>query len=195
MNEQYSNYSKTQVNAAKGFYIAIVISLIIIIAGTVWWVADLINPSGKLSTFIDLNIFYQIVIVAGFLAGFFFLLVIFIGISKRGTKSLLHVFFNKIEIEEQLKNKIHIKLAAGGFLICVIAIFVSIILAVIYDIVDGAGATSTSIIEYLSNISVGLLILSSGIGLLICIAICLFIIYFLKNGYYLILKIFGGLNK
>ena len=109
MNEQYSNYSKTQVNAAKGFYIAIVISLIIVIAGTVWWVADLINPSGKLSTFINLNIFYQIVIVAGFLAGFFFLLVIFIGVSKRGTKSLLHVFFNKIEIEDQLKNKIHIK--------------------------------------------------------------------------------------
>lgn len=195
MNEQNVEYSKAQENATKGFFGAIVISCIIIIAGAVWTIADFLNPSGKLSTFLDLNIFYQILIVAGFLAGFFFLLVLFIGFSKRGTKFLLKVFFKKIEVEDKFRNKIHIKLAAAGFLICIIIIFITAIAAVILDAIEGAGTSSVSIIEYLNSISFGILILSSGVGLLLLIAIILFIIYFFKNGYYLILKFFGGLDK
>ncbi|MBY9006603.1 MAG: hypothetical protein KGD63_07580 [Candidatus Lokiarchaeota archaeon] len=195
MNEQYLDYSKKQKNAAKGFYLSIVISWIIIIAGLVWTIADFLNPAGKLDFFLSLNIFYQIVIVAGYLAGFFFLLVLFIGISKRGTIFLLKVFFSKIEVEDQFKNKFHIKMAAGGFLICMIAIFISIILAVVWDIIDGTEASTTSIFEYLNSISFGLLIITIGTALLVLILISLFIVYFLKNGYYLILRIFGGLNK
>ena len=83
MNDQNLGYSKIQQNAAKGFYIAIVLSWIIIITGSVWTVIDFLNPSGKLDYFLSLNPFYQVVIVGGFLAGFFFLLVfIFLYTSK-----------------------------------------------------------------------------------------------------------------
>ncbi len=195
MNEHYYDYSKTQENTASGFYIALAISWIIIIAGLVWTGFDIVSPSGKLRIFLDLNFFYQIVIVAGFLAGFFFLLVFFIGLSKRGKKFLLRVFFNKIEIEEQFRGKIHIKLATAGLLISLIIIFIGSIAAVIMDGIQGAGTSSISILEYLQSVSTGILILVLGILLSLLIAVALFIIFFWKNGYYLILKIFGGLDK
>ena len=93
------------------------------------------------------------------------------------------------------KNKIEIKLAAGGLLVSLIAIFIGSITAVIWDTIQGAESTSGSIISFLQSISVGVLIFTVGIILFILISVALFIIYFWKNGYYLILKIFGGLDK
>jgi len=75
MNDENSEYSNKKKNAGTGFYIALVIAWIVTIAGAIYTIADILNPTGKLETFLDFNIGYQIAIIGGFLAGLFFLLI------------------------------------------------------------------------------------------------------------------------
>ncbi|MFO7794859.1 MAG: hypothetical protein ACQERB_00375 [Promethearchaeati archaeon] len=195
MNDIISEYSNRKEMVATGFYIALVVAWIVTIAGAIYTIADILNPTGKLEAFLDFNIGYQIAIIGGFLAGLFFLLIFFIGFYKRGTGTILKVLYKKRELEEKYKNRLDIKIVAAGFLVCIVAIIVGISIALLWDTFSGAENPLFSIVEILETFSNGLLVLFAGIGLFIVIGIIVFIIYFIKNGYYLVLKIFGIIEK
>jgi len=189
-------YKKIQKLVAAIFYILIVVATIITIGGVIWTLADIfISPTDKLDLFLDLNLGYQITIVGGFLAGLFFLLVFFFGLFKKSSRSLINFIYRKRELEEKYKNRTDVKIAAGGLLTSLIVIIFGSILAIIWDIVSGGsgGDDSFSILNLLD--STGPWVLFIGIGLFAIIGAALFIIYFWKNGYYLILKLLGILEK
>ncbi len=191
-----TEYKKIQRIVAAIFYILIVIATIIAIGGVIWTLADIfISPTGKLDLFLDLNLGYQITIVGVFLAGLFFLLVFFFGLFKKSSRSLIVFIYRKRELEEKYKNRTDVKIAAGGLLTSLIVIIFGSILAIIWDIVSrsSGGDDSFSIFNLLD--STGPWVLFIGIGLFSIIGAALFIIYFWKNGYYLILKLLGILEK
>ncbi|MFX1481218.1 MAG: hypothetical protein ACFFCI_24320, partial [Promethearchaeota archaeon] len=176
------------------FYIIIVIASLVTVGGLLWTLADIfIGTTGKFAQFKDLNLGYQIAIVGGLLAGLFFLLVFFFGLFKKTSRSLLTFIYKKRELEEKYKNRIGIKIAAGGLLISLIAIIVGVIVAIIWDLVTGSTGGTFSLLNLLG--STGPWVLFIGIGLFILVGAALFMIYFWKNGYYLILRIMGKLEK
>ena len=187
-------YKKIQRTISAIIYIFIVIATITTLGGIIWTVADIfIAPTGKLELFLDLNLGYQIAIVGGFSAGLFFLLVFFFGLFKKSSRSLIGFIYKKRELEEKYKNRTDVKVAAGGLLISLIGIILGVIYAIIWDIITGPSAGSFSILNLLD--STGPWVLFIGIGLFLLIGAALFMVYFWKNGYYLILKLLGLLEK
>ncbi|MHA1883873.1 MAG: hypothetical protein ACXAAI_03805 [Promethearchaeota archaeon] len=178
---------------ASVFYILIVVASLVTLGGAVWSLADwLIGPTGKFETFLGLNLGYQIAIIGGLLAGIFFVLVFFFGLFKKSSKSLIRFIYKKRELEEKYKNRTDVKIAAGGLLISLIGIIIGVIVAVVLDLLGGSSGTF-SLLDFLS--STGPWVLFIGIGLFVIAGVALFMIYFWKNGYYLILRIMGILEK
>ncbi|MHA2393580.1 MAG: hypothetical protein ACXAEX_16710 [Promethearchaeota archaeon] len=188
------DYSKSQKIVATVFYILIVIASLVTLGGTVWSLADwFIGPTGKFESFLSLNLGYQIAIIGGLLAGLFFILVFFFGLFKKSSKSLIKFIYKKRELEEKYRNRTDVKIAAGGLLVSLIGIIVGVIFAILLDIVTGSSGGSLSLLNLLT--SGGPITLVIGIGLFIIVLVALFMIYFWKNGYYLILRIMGILEK
>jgi len=198
MEESYSSsneiYHSKQRVVGELFYIFIVISCLICITGGIWSIFDFIMPTGKLESFLGLTLGYQIAIIAGILAGLFFLLIFFFGLFKKGRRWVLHFIFNVREIEEKYKNRIDVKIAAGGLLISIMAIIIGIVIALIQEILLGP-SQSSPFSAFLASFSAGNWILFTGISLFAILAVTLFMIYFWKNGYYVILRVMGKLEK
>ena len=198
MEESYSSseeiYPSNQRVIGDLFYVFIVISCLISITGGIWSISDFIMPTGKLESFLTLTLGYQIAIIAGILAVLFFLLIFFFGLFKKGRKWVLHFIFNVREIEEKYKNRIDVKIAAGGLLISIMAILIGIVISIIQEILLGP-SQSSPFSGLLASFSTGNWILFTGISLFAILAVTLFMIYFWKNGYFLILKVMGKLEK
>ena len=188
------NFTSKQRAVGELFYIFIVIACLITVTGGIWSLFDFVMPHGKFDAFLLLNIGYQIAIIAGFLAGLFFLLIFFFGLFKKGRKWVLGFIFNLKEIEEKYKNRLDVKIAAGGLLLSLMAIIIGIIIAVIQEIFGGSSSTSP-FSALLASFTSGNWILFTGVSVFAVLAGTLFLIYFWKNGYYLILKIMGILEK
>lgn len=188
---QHIEYNKRQKNIAFIFYFIIVAASIITIGGTVWTLADIfISPTEKLEMFNDLNLGFRIAIIGGLLAGLFFLLVFFFGLFKKSSRSLINFIYKVRELEEKYKNRTGVKVVAGGLLVSLIVIIIGVIFAIFYDIFTGSEVSIFSAIK-----TTGPKVLLIGIGLFLIVGIVLFMIYFWKNGYHLILKIMGILEK
>ncbi len=186
--------TKYQVIIATLFYIFIVIGIIVTIGGVVWTLADaFISPTEKWELFRDLNFGYQVAIIGGLLAGLFFLLVFFFGLFKKTSRSLINFIYKKRELEEKYKNRTDVKIAAGGLLISLLTLIVGVVYAIILDLLTEPSSDSFSLLNIV--ISTGPFILFIGLGFILLIGVALFVIYFWKNGYYLILKILGILEK
>ncbi|MHA2007972.1 MAG: hypothetical protein ACXABO_06420 [Promethearchaeota archaeon] len=186
-------FNKTQKMVAGIFYVMIVIASLVTLGGVIWTLADIfIGTTGKFQLFIDLNLGYKIAIIGGLLAGLFFLLVFFSGLFKKSSRSLITFIYKKRELEAKYKNRKGVQIAAGGLLISLIGIIIGVILAIIWDVLAGPGG-SFSDITFLG--STGPWVLTIGIAIFLIVGAALFMIYFWKNGYYLILKIMGALEK
>jgi len=189
--KEYSNIQKL---IATIFYILIVIASLVSIGGIVWTFADLfIGRTGKLEQFLNLSLGYQIAIIAGLLAGLFFLLIFFFGLFKKSTRSLIKFIYKKRELEEKYKNRTDVKIAAGGLLISLIAIIIGIIFAIVQDVVIVSSGGSSSLADIFG--STGPWVLFIGIALFIVVLTSLFFIYFWKNGYYMLLRLIGAIEK
>ena len=193
MEEYKSKYTSKQRAVGELFYVFIVIACITSITGLVWSVFDFIMPEGKMDIFLALPLEYQIAIVAGFVAVLFFLLVFFFGLFKKGRKLITRYIFRLKEIEEKYKNRLDVKFAAGGLLVSILVIVVGILIALIQDVLSGSSTSPFS--GFLTTFTGGNWVLFAGIALFATIGIVLFTIYFWKNGYYVILKMMGVLER
>jgi hypothetical protein len=187
-------FNSKQRAAAELIYLMIVAACLITLAGIIWSIADFIAPTGKLQSFLDLSLGFQIAIVAGFLAGLFFLLIFFTGLFKKGRTLFLRTLFKKKEIEERFRNRLTVKIIAGGLLLSLIAIIVGVVYSLIYDMLFGPEENSL-FSGFISSFTSGNWVLFAGVSLFAIAGISLFIIYFWKNGYYLILKMMGHLES
>ncbi|MFX0135031.1 MAG: hypothetical protein ACFFDN_15425 [Candidatus Hodarchaeota archaeon] len=186
-----NEYSKIQKVIATIFYILIVIASIVSLGGVVWTLADIfIGTTGKFQLFLNLSLGYKIAIVAGLAAGLFLLLIFLFGLFKKSTRSLINFIYKK---REKYKNRTDVKVAAGGLLISLIAIIVGIIFAIVQDILLIYSGGSSTLMELFG--STGPWVLFIGIALFLVVGIALFMIYFWKNGYYLLLRLIGAIEK
>ena len=187
-------YNKIQNLIATIFYILIVIASIVSLGGVVWTFADIfIGVTGKFELFLNLNSGYQIAIIGGLLAGLFFLLIFFFGLFKKSTRSLIKFIYKKRELEEKYKNRTDVKIAAGGLLISLIGIIIGIIYAMVQDFLTVSSGGTSTLVDLFG--STGPWILFVGIGLYLIVGIALFMIYFWKNGYYILLRLIGAIEK
>ncbi len=187
-------YTKNQRIVSLIFYILIVSASLVTIGGVVWTFADIfIGTTGKWELFLDLNLGYQITIIGGLLAGLFFLLIFFFGLFKKTSKSLIHFIYRKRELEQKYKDRIDVKIAAGGLIISLLAIIIGAIFAIILDIINVSAGGSSSLLALLG--STGPWVLFIGVALFSIVGVSLFMIYFWKNGFYLILRLIGAIEK
>jgi len=187
-------YNKIQKGIAAIFYILIVIASIVTMFGVIWTLADIfIGTTGKFELFLDLNLGYQIAIIGGLLAGLFFLLIFFFGLFKKSTRSFIKFIYKKRELEEKYKNRTDVKIAAGGLLVSLICIIIGIIFAIMQDVISVSSGESSTVKDLLG--STGPWVLFIGIGIFLLVGIALFMIYFWKNGYYILLRLIGAIEK
>ena len=187
------DYSPNQKAVGELFYIFMVISCIGIVIGIVWSIFDFVMPLGKFDLFLALNLGYQIMIVAGFLAALFLLLIFFFGLFKKGAKGVLRFLFKERELEEKYKNRVDVKIAAGGLLISIMAIIVGLIFAIAQDFIVGSG--SSPLAGFFTDFSAGNWVLFGSFAFLALVGLTLFLIFFWKNGNYAIMRIVGILEK
>ena len=189
-------YSKKQKLVATIFYIAITITLIVIIACIVYTIADIIMATGKMALFLSLNFGYQIAIIGTLLAGLFFLVVYFFGLYKKGRTLILKNIFRKKLFNEKYRNRIGVKIAAGALMLSIFSIIIGILTAVIYDLftrpATGDRVTLTTIFAEMSQ---GQGVLFIGMLMLIIIGLVFFLNYLWYNGYYLILRMIQDLEE
>lgn len=178
-------YSNPQRLIASIFYILIVISCIITIGGTVATIADLIMAEGKMELFQGLSLGYQIAIIATLLAGLFFLLIIFYGLYKKGIKFLLRSIFKEREIPEEYRNRLGVKIVAGGLMVCIFAIILGLIFALAYEILLG---TFSQTFQFVGGFSSGQVVLFIGIMLFMIIGLIFSFVFLWNNGYYVVIK-------
>jgi hypothetical protein len=193
-SSRVKEYSKNQKMVALVFYILIVSASLITILGAIWTLADIfIGTTGKFELFLSLNLGYQIAIIGGLLAGLFFILIFFFGLFKKTSKSLIVFIYKKRELEEKYKNRIDVKIAVAGLLISLIGIIVGIIFAIILEIFSVSAGESTSLLTIFG--STGPWVLFIGVGVFLCVGVALFMIYFWKNGKFVILRLIGAIEK
>ena len=195
MSEQtQTEYSKTQEKVATAFYILFVAASIVTILGGIWTAAEFfIGTTGKFEWFISLNFGLKIVIIAALFAGLFFLLVFCFGFFKKGQKKVLRWAFKAKPLNPEFRNRTDVKAIALGFLFSLVGVIVGVVLFVGVEILTLlTSATPSATVEALSNGTICLLI---GFTLFILCGLSIFVIYFIKNGYYLVLKLIGGLEK
>ena len=182
----YSNYQKIIANI---FYISIVSACIITIGGVVYTIADLIMAEGKLELFQGLNLGLQIAIIGTLFAGLFVLIVIGIGMSKKGRIFLLRTIFRERVLLSKYKNRISIQIITICLLVSVFAIILGIIVAFFYELFIGISFT------FLQDFSQGQLVLFIGLIIFMIVGLVIGFFYLWHNGYYLIVSMFFTLEK
>ena len=189
-------FSKKQKLFATIFYVAITITVIIIIAGIVYTIGDIIMATGKMELFLSLNFGYQIATIGALLAGLFFLIVYFFGLYKKGSTLILKNIFRKKQFNDKYRNRIGVKIAAGALMFSIFAIIIGISTAVIYDLftrpATGDRVTLNTIFAELSQ---GQIVLFIGMLMLMIIGLIFFLNYLWYNGYYLILRMIKDLEE
>jgi len=188
-------FSKKQKLVATIFYIAISIVVIIIIAGLVYTLADIIMATGKMTLFLSLNFGYQIAVIGMLLAGLFFLVVYFYGLYKKGRNLILKNIFSKKYYHEKYKNRLGVKIAAGALMSSIFAIIIGTLFAVIYDLLTRpAGGDRLTLSTLLAQMSQGLAVLFLGVFALVIIGLIFALYYLGINGYFVILRMIKELE-
>ncbi len=183
MNEN-KIYSKFQKTIATIFYVSIVIACIITIGGVVYTIADLIMAEGKLELFQELNIGLQIVIIGALFAGLFILIVIAIGMSKKGRIFLLRNIYRERLLHSKYKSRLSIQILTICLLTSFFAIIIGFIIAFLYELFLGIS------FNFLLNFSEGQLVLFYGLLILMILGLIIGFFYLWHNGYYLIVSMF-----
>jgi len=192
--EKQSEYTETQIKVATGFYVVFIIALIVTITGGIWVIADLLLGDTKITQWLfDLNFGLVIVIIGALLAGLFFIIVFSYGFFRRGRKRILKWTFKAKDVDEKYKKRKEVTIIAFAFLISIIVIIVGGVIFVIMLILTAFTQLDPS--TTLAAFSNSQLCLFIGIALMVLDGLGIFFINFLKNGYYFVLKLIGGLEK
>lgn len=141
-SSQSFEFTERQEKVSLIFYAAIVIACIINLVGVIYTIADLLMAQGKLGLFLTLGLGFQIMIIGGLLAGLFFVLILFIGLYRRGTKALLKYVIKTKKLEDKYTHRTDVKIVAGGLLLSCMAIIVGLIILLVYEILIGLYSTT-----------------------------------------------------
>jgi len=187
-------YSKRQKLIARSLYISIVISILISVGGFALAIAEIFQPSGKWTAFVSASLGLKIIIIAGLLAGLFFFLLLFYSLAKKGVDHVLKITCLKKDYDEKYKGRNNVKIGAGALMLSLFAILIGIVYLIIEEFIvtpTGEG----NFLSFLISLSGGQLLIFIGVGLLTINGLLFGLNYLWYNGYYLILRMIGGLEK
>jgi len=187
-------YKKVQRYAAQILYIIYVIAIIIIIGGMVWTIADLIMRYGKTTLFLQLSLGYQVAIIGIILAVFFFLVIFFYGLFKKGIIVILKILFKRKTYPTRFRNKWSIRIMIAALMLSVFAIIIGGVFSLVFDLILGATDGTFSLSALLEIYSGGLIALFIGIFVFLINSLSFLLIYLWYNGYYAILKLVADLE-
>ncbi len=189
-----SEYSKRQKIIARSLYIFIVISILISVGGSALAISEIFQPTGKWGAFVEASLGLKIVIIAGLLAVLFFFLLLFYSLAKKGVDLVLKITCLKKDYDESYKGRTNVKVGAAALMLSLFAILIGIVYLVLEQfLVNPTG--EGNLLSFLISLSGGQLLLFIGIGLLMINGLMFGLNYLWYNGYYLILRMIGGLEK
>jgi len=192
--KKQSEYTETQIKVATGFYVVFIIAFIVTITGGMWVIVDFLLGETKITEWLfTLNFGLVVVIIGGLLAGLFFIIVFSYGFFRRGRKRILKWTFKAKDVDESYKKRTEITVIAFLFLISIIIMIIGGVIFVVMLVLTAFTQLDPS--TTLATFSNSQLCLFIGIGIMILDGLGIFFINFLKNGYYFVLKLIGGLEK
>ncbi len=189
-------YSNRQKKIAQGMYISIVVAALITIIGAVWNIANLFQAEGKWEAFLAASTGFKIVVIGGIFAGLLFFVILFYGLAKKGINVILRITFKKREKMEKVEGKMTAKIGATAIMLCIFAVIIGFFYLLVDELVfNGSTSSLGTYLETLILYDQGLLVLYIGIALLALNGLIFALNFLYYNGYYLLLKMIGGLEK
>jgi len=188
-------YTKRQKTIATIIYLAIVISCLIIIFGMIVTVANFIQPDGKWEAFTGGKIGTMIAIIGGALAGTFFLIFFFYSLAKKGVSAITRVVFKTRELDEKYKNRTSVKLFAGAIMLSIFAAIIGIVFTLVEEAIAGGTGTFSAFLTAIIDLNMGLYIMLFGAAILVLMGLIFALDILWYNGYYIIIKMIGGLDS
>ncbi|TXT67246.1 MAG: conserved membrane protein of unknown function [Promethearchaeota archaeon] len=196
MEEEFlTQYNKKQEKLGTLIYLALVAGWFVTILGSVWTLVNIFNPGQGVQNFFSKNIGYLLAGIFGFLFFVFFLLVFFVGFYRRGRKRILKILYTKKELSAQYRDRLGIKIVAGGFIISILGLVITIIIAMILSASSGSEDSVLMALISIITLSTGTLILTIGISIFLVIGLILFLTYTIRNGFYFIAKIIYKMSE
>jgi hypothetical protein len=195
MEENLVQYDDKQEKIGILIYLALVGGWFITIIGSIWTLVDIFNPVQGVQAFFTQNIGYLLAGIFGFLFFVFLLLVFFVGFYRRGRKRILKILYTKKELSDQYRDRLGIKIVAGGFIISILGVISAILIAIILNASSGSEDSILRALISIITLSTGTFILSIGILVFIIIGVILFLTYTIRNGFYFIAHIIYKMSE
>lgn len=155
-----TTFSRSETMLGKTLYYVLVISIVVIVAGVGWSIADWLQPTGKFEAFLALPWGAKIAVIGAFLFLFFLLLIAFSQLHARGVNSITHALFSaKHEYKEAVVSTMA-RLVTAGLMISVLLTTAGMIMFAVEAL---AGAGGTGITAFLASLTGGETTLVAGI--------------------------------
>ena len=197
MNFILRNNKNTEVDASfneeetvlgRIVFIFFVSTVLVVVIGIIWAIADAVNPDGWGETFSNYPFGVQFSLMGGFFTGLFILLIGAMIIYKWGNFMIMSALFVKMHPGNEEKDNLSAKIITIGILIGISMLVLSLIVWV-FSFAAGAisGDGVANLFTAIAGLSGGMEMMAVGIVILVFLFLILGFIYFLNNGYYLAL--------
>jgi hypothetical protein len=188
-------YTVTQKNVSRVFFIILVASILVIILGVVWAIADIVQPTNKFQDFIDTALGIEFLTISVIALGVFILLIIAMTVYKSGNLWVSRMLFYRIPTPTNNKEYPTAKLLAFGIiaalfliLFAVIAWVISESMTIMSNSTESSLSTQGTFFEKILDLSGGIRFILFGFLFAVIIMIILGINYFAHNSYILMVN-------
>ena len=171
------------------------VGLFISVIGVIWRIKDLFTETGW-QEFLLLALQAQVFIIGLILLGIFFLTLFLVVLFKRGKRSMHSMLFRE-KYEEMSKDETYMpaKVITAGTLICIFAIFLGLIIAIMGYFLTGDGEDPLNLWGWIDGLTGGAKILLIGGSILILDGLIYGFVYTWVNGQWVVINQILKYNK
>ncbi|MFX1573315.1 MAG: hypothetical protein ACFFB0_11250 [Promethearchaeota archaeon] len=132
-------YSAWDLRFAKVIYYGLILATVIVVLGVWGVIIGLLIPGGAWEAFLELDLGYQIAIIAGAITGHLFLLVLFYTVFRGGMVRLCQVMFKDRAIASKWQDYYGLRMLIGvalmGLYVTIISLIIGLLPATFADFV------------------------------------------------------------
>ena len=133
-------YSAWDLRFAKTIYYGLILATVIVVLGVWGVIIGLLIPGGAWEAFLDLDLGFQIAIIAGAITGHLFLLVLFYTIFRGGMVRLCQIMFKDRAIANKWQDYYGLRMLIGialmGLYITIISLIIGLLPSTFLDVVQ-----------------------------------------------------------
>ncbi|HMF31324.1 MAG TPA: hypothetical protein VKK79_07920 [Candidatus Lokiarchaeia archaeon] len=158
---QEISFTHRQSVVGKTLYFILVICIILIVGAAAWTISDLLQPTGKLTGFLELPFGAQLAILGAGLFVLFLLLITFYTLYKRGANAITRLLFTSKRMYQEMQVKTLAKWMTGGLMVAILLVTAGLVSLAVQ--IAAFGTSNALISGFLKELSNGEFVLMIGL--------------------------------